>query len=1260
MKYQLNAVANLAPLPVSDTVSTAPLSAFATETVADTLPRSSASAGPASAAYLETSDAPDDATTTYTISAGDTFSGVISDYNDEDWIRIDLVAGETYSFALDGSLELVDTWLRIRDSDNSVVAWNDDGGPGYFSFLNYAPTVSGTYYISIEPEYDWFKGSYTITANTREPLPPPLFAAVETDDAPDNSTTNYNILPGDTFSGDLNSINDTEADWLRVSLESGQMYAFSLDWDDPGSAYLVLYGSGGQYLTEGVLDTGGSNSELVLTSISSGEYYIGISSPSHSSFSGTYDLTTSIVAADESVDAAASTATTYEMSIGDTFTGVTNSSGDRDWIRIYLDAGSPYPYSFDLDGHGVLRTSLRLLDSQGTVISVNEFEGRNFFDGHITFRPATSGYYYLDVSTQGSINNGYYELTAGISVYTHDQIASQLSSGYWGQQFAFDVVPGGSLTVDITGLTADGQYLATNALAAWTFVSGINFSFVSSGAQITFDDNESGAWAEFFDTNSTITSANINVSTGWLATYGTSLDSYSFQTYIHEVGHALGLGHPGNYDIVATYGVDNDFANDSWQATVMSYFDQVDNTFIDASFAYLLTPMIADILAIQTLYGTATDIHQGNTTYGFNSTAGGYLDDFVNSTNPIAGTIVDNSGIDTLDFSGFSSDQVLDLRAEQPSDVGGLAGNFFIARGTVIENAISGSGNDTLIGNAVANTFLGNGGSDSFYGEGGLDTVSYATADASVTVDLAFANINTGDALGDQFDSIEGITGSAYSDNLRGDANANHIRGGIGNDTIRGRGGDDDIGGGDGADVLFGGAGADALNGGAGGDRAQYSDATAWVTADLANSANNTGEAAGDTYVSIEHLYGTHYSDSLRGDSIGNWIWGGTGNDTLRGWGGNDRLDGGDGADVLFGGAGADILIGGAGGDRAQYSDATSWVTADLANSANNTGEAAGDTYSGIEHLYGTHYSDSLRGDSVGNWIWGGTGNDTLRGWGGNDRLDGGDGADVLFGGAGADILIGGAGGDRAQYSDATSWVTADLANSANNTGEAAGDTYSGIEHLYGTHYSDSLRGDSLGNWIWGGTGNDTLRGWGGNDRLDGGDGADVLFGGAGADILIGGAGGDRVQYSDATSSVTADLANSANNTGEAAGDTYSGIEHLYGTHYSDSLRGNSIGNWIWGGSGDDHIAGREGNDYLFGGTGADTFEFFFGDGDDVIADFSVGEDLLDFATTLGVSSVSEADIHGGTDLDTILALNSGDTLILTDVNGISVSELFA
>ncbi|WP_434055990.1 MAG: M10 family metallopeptidase C-terminal domain-containing protein [Roseibium sp.] len=666
---------------------------------------------------------------------------------------------------------------------------------------------------------------------------------------------------------------------------------------------------------------------------------------------------------------------------------------------------------------------------------------------------------------------------------------------------------------------------------------------------------------------------------------------YDRTTYLHEIGHALGLSHPGAYnagdgDEKITYETHAEYARDTEQWTVMSYFD-ASYTGADwdggAGWRYSQTPMVHDILAIQSIYGADTTTRTGNTVYGFNSNAGNDLFDFSLNRYPVL-TIYDAGGMDTLNLSGFALRSIIDLTPGNYSSAGGTTStmtfNIGIAIDTWIENAIAGSGNDTLIGNALANT----------------------------------------------------------------------MRGGDGADVING---------GEGADVLFGGEGADTLIGGAGDDRAQYSDATSWVTADLTNSANNTGEAAGDTYDSIEHLYGSNYSDSLRGNSVGNWIWGAFGNDTLRGWGGNDRLDGGEGADVLIGGEGADTLIGGAGDDRAQYSDATSGVTADLANSANNTGEAAGDTYDSIEHLYGTRYSDSLRGDSGRNWIWGDSGNDHIYGREGNDRLDGGAGADVLNGGEGADTLIGGAGDDRAEYSDATSWVTADLSNSANNTGEAAGDTYDSIENLYGSNYSDSLRGNSVENSIWGGSGNDTLRGWGGNDRLEGGEGADVLIGGEGADTLIGGAGDDRAQYSDATSGVTADLAHSANNTGEAAGDTYDSIEHLYGSNYSDSLRGDSGRNWLWGAAGDDHIVGGEGNDLLSGGAGADTFEFRFGDGDDVISDFSVGEDELYFASGLSVVSSHEANVFGGSELDTILTLNSGDTIVLSDLSGISIVDLF-
>src|SRR6185369_9827857 len=99
-------------------------------------------------------------------------------------------------------------------------------------------------------------------------------------------------------------------------------------------------------------------------------------------------------------------------------------------------------------------------------------------------------------------------------------------------------------------------------------------------------------------------------------------------------------------------------------------------------------------------------------------------------------------------------------------------------------------------------------------------------------------------------------------------------------------------------------------------------------------------------------------------------------------------------------------------------------------------------------------------------YIYNATGNsgaDTLQGGSLNDTLSGGAGnGDVLIGGPGADALDGGGGtGDRADYSTASSGLTADLLTPANNTGDAAGDSYSGIENLRGSAFSDVLRGDS-------------------------------------------------------------------------------------------------------------------------------------------------------------------------------------------------------
>ena len=111
----------------------------------------------------------------------------------------------------------------------------------------------------------------------------------------------------------------------------------------------------------------------------------------------------------------------------------------------------------------------------------------------------------------------------------------------------------------------------------------------------------------------------------------------------------------------------------------------------------------------------------GNTTYGFNSNAGTIYNAQQNPLSLVAYTIFDTGGTDTLDYSGYSVAQRIDLNAEQFSNVGGQVGNVTIARGTIIENAIGGSGADVIIGNSVANVLTGRAGVDRLTGGSGHD-----------------------------------------------------------------------------------------------------------------------------------------------------------------------------------------------------------------------------------------------------------------------------------------------------------------------------------------------------------------------------------------------------------------------------------------------------------------------------------------------------------------------------------------------------------
>ncbi|WP_439141814.1 calcium-binding protein [Planktotalea sp.] len=247
----------------------------------------------------------------------------------------------------------------------------------------------------------------------------------------------------------------------------------------------------------------------------------------------------------------------------------------------------------------------------------------------------------------------------------------------------------------------------------------------------------------------------------------------------------------------------------------------------------------------------------------------------------------------------------------QPGNFEGSAGNDTL-NGTDFDDVIRGNlGDDSLTGGDGDDVLNGGVGADTLDGGAGSDWVSYEGSRGSLRVDLMFSQINTNVAAGDIYHAIENLIGSQGFDNLRGTLSENHIQGGRNVDYIFGRRGDDTLDGGIGNDVLFGGAGRDVLIGGENRDRAQYSESLTAVLVDLERAFLNTGEAAGDSFDSIEDLAGGRFDDDLYGDAFANRLFGREGADDLLGREGNDYLNGGAHNDTLDGGAGNDILRGG-------------------------------------------------------------------------------------------------------------------------------------------------------------------------------------------------------------------------------------------------------------------------------------------------------------------------------------------------------------
>ena len=755
--------------------------------------------------------------------------------------------------------------------------------------------------------------------------------------------------------GGVDVVIDTlgDHDWYRITLTAGTTYSFRTSSDGTSAdSFLNLRDSTGAVLTSDDDSGGGTLSLINYTAATSGTYYIDAGNFNDESTS-TYHLTAAATPAAGSDSVGNTTGTASTITVGGAVNGNINTNGDHDWYAISLVAGQTYLFRVDVTGAAsgdIADSTLTLRDSGGVQLAFNDDSGGNY--SAIRFTASTTGTYYLDAGGFGS-STGTFNMVALNSAplvnYTYDQIATQLTNGYWGgTSHHFNVAPGGTITVNYSAIGAAAQTLAREALNLWTDVTGITFSEVGSGAQLTFADNQTGAFANAVYSGGITTSATVNVGTAWITSYGTTLNSYSFQTFVHEIGHTLGLGHAGNYNGNAGYAGDALYANDSWSTTIMSYFDQTENTYfagLGFTREFVVSPMVGDGIAVANLYGTNTLTRTGDTTYGFNNTSGRAIYDA--TANPGVGyTIYDNGGIDTLDYSGFTQNQRINLNAEGFSDIGARVGNVSIARGSMIENAIGGTGNDTLYGNAANNVLTGGNGNDILIGYAGDDTLDGGAGvnvlvggDGNDTLIVSGGgNELNGGAGNDTYilasrsDTIvEGVgegtdevrTASAIYDlaaapnveNLTFTDNASHA--GIGNaqaNTLVGGTGADELQGRDGADILRGGSGAANTLLGGDGDDLYFVTAAGDTIIESSNQGTDTIQTVLSTFTMRDN------TEILQFVGVGNFSGVGSADaNTMIAGVGADFLNGNDGADILVGGSGADLLLGGNGADQFRY-----------------------------------------------------------------------------------------------------------------------------------------------------------------------------------------------------------------------------------------------------------------------------------------------------------------------------------------------------
>jgi Ca2+-binding RTX toxin-like protein len=834
-------------------------------------------------------------------------------------------------------------------------------------------------------------------------------------------------------------------------------------------------------------------------------------------------------------------------------------------------------------------------------------------------------------------------------------------------------------------------------------VANVTFTEVTESATTHGDlryaesNAPSTAWAYYPTTAAEGGDAWFNNSTHW---YDSPVKgNYAWLTMIHETGHAMGLKHP--QDVSGAFGA-MPLDHDSLEYSVMSYRSYIGAStstgYTNSPSSYPQTLMMYDIAALQTLYGANYSTNSGDTVYTWSATTG---QEYINGVgqgapagNKIFMTLWDGGGHDTYDFSNYTANLKVDLSpggwtTTSTTQLAVLdsthlaAGNIANAllynnnAASLIEDAIGGSGNDTIVGNAADNTLKGNAGNDTLNGGAGTDTAVFSGLQANYSlVQNADGSWTVTDLRGgspDGTDTLSNIELVKFSDGTFAldstPTPVNHAPVAV-DDTasttqdiavdINVLANDTDPDG----DTLTVSGTPTALHGTVsinGDGTLHYTPTAGYAGADTINyvvtdgALTDTGQVAvtiaiNDAPSGIA-LETNQISENVAGGVIGSVDVTDPNGDTVFTFGVSDarfEVTGSPGAYQLS-------LVSGVALDFETEPTVSLTITATDAGGLSTQQAFVIDVLdqSGVT-ITGTSSADIIDGTHTPNGqpfvteendtIHGNSGNDIIHGLGGDDIITGDAGNDTLYGDAGNDILTGGAGND----------------------------------HLYG------------------GDGNDTFIVSGTNDKgdvFDGGNGIDTIqvsgtgpltllsFNAASSSIEIWQGNGQAILVGTNAANVL-DFSGLQSMTGVSYIDGGGGNDTIIGSNGNDDIRGGNGNDLLVGGQGNDVLTGGAGNDQLFGGDGNDTFivsgsndksdvfdggsgidtlqvsgtgsltltsfsaenssiEIWQGNGHAIIG--TSGADVFDFSGLQSMTGVSYID--GGSGNDTIVGSNGNDDI---------------